>query len=181
MAYPKGNRFWEIRASHGVETLFGNPGLLAEAAGEYFEWCENNPWIKNEAIKSGDNAGQIVGIPTSRPYTIYGLCIYLDCGTTYFNNFEADLKKKPDSPLNREWAATIKKIREAIYTNKYEGGAVGAYNATIISRDLGLMEKTQISGDAENPIGGAVNIYLPVKGSTEAGFNPAIDEDDLLS
>ena len=48
MAAPKGNQFWKIRSRHGRTKLFETPELLWEAATEYFEWCEANPWNKTE-------------------------------------------------------------------------------------------------------------------------------------
>lgn len=135
MGAPLGNRFWENRSKHGRDKLFATPELLWEAACEYFEWCEENPWLKNEAIKSGERTGVLIPIPTARPYTITGLCLYLDCNTQYFNQFKKNLK---DS--DKDFSLVITRIEEIIYTQKFEGAAVGAFNPNIIARDLGLSD-----------------------------------------
>lgn len=43
-----------------------------------------------------------------------------------------------------DYAGVIKAITNIMYTNKFEGAAVGAYNANIISRDLGLADKKEV-------------------------------------
>ena len=50
MAAPKGNQFWKLHSKHGRDTLFSTPDLMWEAACEYFQWCDDNPWrvVKNK-------------------------------------------------------------------------------------------------------------------------------------
>ena len=150
-----GNKFWQQRSKHGRDKLFKTPDLLLEAASEYFQWCDDNPWIKKEAVKSGDMAGMIIDVPTQRPYTMQGICSYLDCGVNYFNQFEDSILKKEDS-LSKDFSLVITRIREAIYQQKFEGATVGAFNANIIARDLGLTDKKEIennhSGEIKNQI-----------------------------
>lgn len=139
MAAPRRNQFWKNRSKHGRDKLFTTPDLLWTAATEYFEWCDKNPWIKNEAIKSGDYAGQIVKVPTSRPYTLTGLCLYLDVNADYFRQFKENLKEN-----EQDFSWVITRIEEIIYTQKFEGAAIGAFNANIIARDLGLTDKKEL-------------------------------------
>lgn len=139
MAAPKNNKFWQLRTKHGRDKLFATPDLLWTAATEYFQWCDDNPWIKNEAIKSGDLAGEIVKIPTSRPYTMTALCLYLDVNTKYFYDFKNNLKED-----DKDFSEVITRIEETIYSQKFEGASVGAFNANIIARDLGLSDKKEL-------------------------------------
>lgn len=100
---------------------------------EYFQWCDKNPWIKKEAIKSGDYAGTLIDIPTQRPYTLEGLCLYLGISLNTFKNYQ-----------DRKGFMTVTThVREIIDANQLEGAAVGAYNANIIARKLGLAEKAE--------------------------------------
>jgi len=145
MAAPAGNTFWQLRSKHGRDKLFSSPEDLWEAACEYFEWCDDNPWIKNEAIKSGDMAGVIMKIPTQRPYTLTGLCLYLDCNAAYFRTFKAQATEK-----DKDFNTVIERIEDTIYTQKFEGATVGAFNANIISRDLGLIDKKDHTTDGES-------------------------------
>lgn len=149
MAAPIGNQFWRLRSKHGRDKLFASPELLWDAACEYFEWCDKNPWEKNEAIKSGDLAGTVMKVPTERPYTLTGLCLYLDVTSTYFFDFKEGLMdslnndKDADTQKIKDFSNIITRIEETIYTQKFEGAAVGAFNANIIARDLGLAEKKE--------------------------------------
>lgn len=143
MAAPKNNKFWELRTKHGRDKLFSTPDLLWTAATEYFQWCDDNPWIKNEAIKSGDLAGQIIKVPTSRPYTIKALCLYLGVNAQYFTDFKNGLKPN-EKDIDKDFSLVITRIEETIYTQKFEGATVGTFNANIIARDLGLTDKKEL-------------------------------------
>lgn len=135
MAAPEGNQFWKIRAKHGRDILFATAELLWEAASEYFEWCDTHPLI--EVDFRGKDADE-VRLPKKRPYTIHGLCLYLDCGTAYLRNF---------TPPNEDFKSVITRITETIYNQKFEGAASGFFNANIIARDLGLADKTEVKAD----------------------------------
>jgi len=136
VAAPEGNQFWKLRSKHGRDKLFQTPELMWEAACEYFEWCDNNPWYKNEAIKSGDLVGTTVKVPTARPYTITGFLVYIGASEQYWRTFKANDHK--------DFLAVMEEIERVIYTQKFEGAAVGAFNANIIARDLGLSDKNSM-------------------------------------
>jgi len=129
---------------------------LWEAACEYFEWCSNNPWLKIDF--KGKDADR-VEMPTERPFTMSGLCLYLNCGSAYFRSFKHDLKGKTDE-LSLEFATVIARIEEVVYTQQFEGATVGAYDSRIISRALGLAEPIRLSGDAENPVQSKLTINI---------------------
>lgn len=137
--YMIGNKFWQLRSKHGRDRLFASPELLWESACEYFEWCDNNPLIAEEAIKSGELAGTTMKVPRMRVYNIQGLTRMLDCNVDYITDFEDSLKGKTDE-LSLNFSRVIKKIREVIYQNKYEGASSGFFNPLVISRDLGLRD-----------------------------------------
>lgn len=142
-AAPKGNQFWKLRSKHGRDKLFASAPLLWEAAMEYFEWCDNNPWIKKDWV--GKDADE-VNRPTARPYTLSGLCLYLGCNSAYFRTFKAQLPEGEE-----DFNTVITRIEETLYTQKFEGAAVGAFNANIIARDLGLVDRQEnkLSGSVE--------------------------------
>lgn len=136
MAAPRGNKFWKARSKHGRDKIFATPQIMMDAAYEYFEWNSNNPWYKKEAIKSGENVGKLIDIPIERPLTLEGLCNFWDVNTVYFQQFEKSLKAND----SQDFSKVLTHIRDVIYRQKYEGGAIGTYNANIIARDLGLRE-----------------------------------------
>jgi hypothetical protein len=151
MAAPKGNQFWKIRSSHGRDKLFETPSLLLEACEHYFNWVDSHPLYKVEALRGGEKAGELIKVPTQRPYTIQGLCRYLNCNSLWFNQFERSLKDKADD-VSQDYSTIITHVREIIYQQKFEGAAIGAFNANIIARELGLREQTELMGKGGGPI-----------------------------
>lgn len=144
MTAPKGNEYWKNRSKHGRDKLFATPGLMWQAACEYFEWCNKHPWIKNDVVKGGDSAGTPLKTPTQRPFTLSGLCFYLHCNEAYFRTFK---KQLPEG--EQDFNTVISDIETIIDTQQFEGAAVGAFNANIISRKLGLTDKKEHSGHVE--------------------------------
>lgn len=136
MAAPKGNQFWKLRNKHGRDKLFASADLLWGSACEYFEWCDKNPLREDKLFAS---KGEVLreSISLMRPYTITGLCLYLGCNEKYFAQFEARLTKE-----EKDFSNVISRIRETIYTQKFEGAAVGLFSSNIIARDLGLIDRS---------------------------------------
>ena len=162
MAAPEGNQFWKIRSKHGRDKLFATPELLWEAALEYFEWCDAHPYRKPEQKKGntiipknfeGDisQLDNVIELETMRPYTMQALCLYLDCGVNYFNQFEDRLKGKEDE-LSKGFSFVITRIREIIQSRQIEGGMIGAYNPMLVSRIQGLTEKQDITSNGETVV-----------------------------
>lgn len=139
MSAPEGNQFWKQRTKHGRDKLFSDPEVFRIECEKYFQWCDDNPWVKNEAVKAGDRFGELVHVPTSRPYTIKGLCLFLNIDEGTLTNYEKD----------NGFFGVISRVKDIIYTNKFEGAIVGAYNANIISRDLGLVDKADLTTKGE--------------------------------
>lgn len=134
MAATKGNSFWKLRSKHGRDKIFLSPEVFLDAAYEYFEHCDANPWYKKEAVKSGEFTGQIIDIPTHRPYTIQGLCIFLGITEQTWLNYQNNENYK-------DFFDVFTHVRQIIENNQFEGATVGAYNAAIIARKLGLSDK----------------------------------------
>ena len=138
MPAPKGHPRW----GNPLKPKKYTPEALWEKALEYFEWCDNSPWHKNEAIKSGDMAGSIIEVPTKRPYTKEGLCVYLNISLQTLLNYE--------SAENYETHFEVTKhINNIIRANQLEGASVGAYNPSIISQLLGLVNKQSVEHSGE--------------------------------
>lgn len=137
MAAPEGNKFWLMRTKHGRDKLFESPAVLLEACLDYFEQTSQRVWEKTE-YKGADIVE--VKIPTSVPFTLSGLCIFLDIDdNTWF-------RYRKDEQYKDFWDVTTH-VEKIIYTQKFEGAVVGAYNANIIARDLGLADKTETKTD----------------------------------
>ncbi len=133
MSAPIGNQFWKLRSKHGRDKLFKSPELLWEAACEYFTATDDRKWIKTEF--NGKDAIEC-HVPTQTPYTISGLCLYLDCSREWWN--------KAKNAADDGFLQVFTRIEQIIYTQKFEGASVGAFNANIIARDLGLADKKEV-------------------------------------
>lgn len=136
--FETGNQWWRLRSKHGQDALFTDPKKLLEAAYEYFTHTDLRKWKKKDWV--GKDAMEVIR-ETETPYTITGLCLYLGVSDTWWRNF-----KKTEAYTNdSDFASVVSHIEKIIYTQKLEGAAVGAFNANIIARDLGLREKTELS------------------------------------
>lgn len=132
MAAPKGNQFWKLRSKHGRDKLFATPDLLWDAACEYFQWCDENPWcvIKN---KTKGKTKEKEETPTQRPYTLTGFLSYCGANEAYWRQFK--------QAEHEGFSTVVSRIENIIETQQLEGAIVGAFNPNIIARKLGLAEK----------------------------------------
>lgn len=162
MGAPSGNQFWKLRSKHGRDRIFATPELLWEAACEYFEWCEDNPLYEVEQARSShkpvtDKEGNTtfppatVQLPKMRPFTIQGLCLFLDVNAVWFKQFEDSLRDKADE-ISKDFSSICTRIREIIYTQKFTGAASGFLNPQIIARDLGLADKSELVGKGDTEL-----------------------------
>ena len=136
MPAPEGNQFWKQRVSHGRDLLFSSPDILWDGCKEYFEATDRRKWFKTDY--RGKDAVQ-VDIPTDTPYTITGLCLFLDIGVKTWRLYRD----------REDFIPVVTRVEQIIYTQKFEGAAVGAFNPSIIARDLGLDKEEKEEGDKE--------------------------------
>lgn len=145
-AAPKGNQFWKLRSKHGRDRLFASPQMLLEAALEYFAWCDENPWISSETTTKKTNnvttENTTKNKPTQRPYLIEGLTLYCCATLSWWRNFKANLD--PDNrPIDKDFMSVMEEIEQIVYNQQLEGATVGVFNANIIARKLGLVDKVE--------------------------------------
>lgn len=138
MAAPVGNQFWKLRATHGRDLIFSSPEILWQACIEYFEATDKRKWKRKDWV--GKDAMEVER-ETDTPYTLTGLYVFLDTSHTTWQ----DYRKRED------FVAVVTRVEQIIYTQKFEGAAVGSYNANIIARDLGLADKKEIEGSMVIP------------------------------
>ena len=160
MGAPIGNQFWKLRSKHGRDRIFQDANDMWDAACEYFQWYQDNPLKKSEAktVNIGDYQSkvEIIELPVLRPFTIEGVCHFMDVNTEYLSNFEAGLKtnKGLSEAQCKDFSLVITRIRETIKHQKFEGAAAGFFNANIIARDLGLVDKKEQNVVTEQPLFG---------------------------
>jgi DNA-packaging protein gp3 len=130
-----GNKFWLIRSSHGRNPIFASAGDLWTACVEYFEWVEENPLFEAKAF-AYEGCVTIEKLEKMRAMTIDGLVLFLDISRQTWNEY----KKLPD------FIAVTEQAENVIRSQKFGGAAAGLLNANIIARDLGLSDKTELTG-----------------------------------
>lgn len=133
MSAPENNKFWELRATHGRDLIFSSPEILWDAAKEYFETTVARPWIQEDWV--GKDAIKVER-KTTPPFTIHTLCIFLDISVQTWHDYRH----------RKDFIEVVTRIEQIIYAQKFEGATVGAYNSSIIARDLGLVDKTEELG-----------------------------------
>ncbi|WP_285011270.1 terminase small subunit [Pedobacter faecalis] len=134
---------------------------------QYFQYVDDNPWMKNEVMKSGELAGQIIQVPTARPYSEVGFCAFHNLGEKYITELSHTLLKHvkdKESKLHdeaTELSNILTQARARCRAQKFEGAAVGAFNANIIARDLGMADNQNVKHDGipETPPAKQVMIF----------------------
>jgi len=141
MAAPAGNEFWKMRSTHGRKPIFPDADTLWDAACEYFAWVEANP-LKEAQAFAYQGAVTVHELSKMRAMTISGLCIFLDISLQNWTEYR-----------EREGFSDItSRVDDIIRTQKFEGASAGLLNASIIARDLGLSEKSELSGAGGGPL-----------------------------
>lgn len=151
-----GNNQWERRSPVGAPMLFSSPALLWEAACDYFEDCNNNP-IETEDWVGKDAESVIRRKPL--PYSLSGFRVWVGASKNWWSEF----RKAREADKDEEFLGIISRIEDICFTQQYNGAAGGLYQQNIVSRALGLVEKTE--GKTE------------VSGTVKTG--PAIDYSKL--
>ena len=144
MAAPKGNKYYLLAEKPaGRPKLFKTPDDMWSAFLEYKKHNSENPFYKYEAIKSGKDTGKLVAIPVEKPLTWHGFAIYIGTWPQVLSNYKV---------AYQEFSEVFTRIDAECYEHKYSGAAANIFNATIIARDLGLKDQTDIN------VNGKVNI-----------------------
>jgi hypothetical protein len=132
MAAPKGNRFWELRSSHGRNPIFPDPEALWAACCEYFEWVEENPLLEEKVFSASEGLRR-AEIAKMRAMTMDGLCLFLDIGDSTWHDYR-----------NREdFTEVVTRAEKVMRSQKFAGAAADLLNPNIIARDLGLADKSE--------------------------------------
>lgn len=130
MAAPLGNRFWEMRSSHGRNPTFRDPEDVWSAACEYFEWVEENPLYEDKLV-TFQGVATHEPVEKMRAMTISGLCLFLDIGRSTWEGYRT----------KEGFSGIVTRVEDVIREQKFTGAAADLLNPNIIARDLGLADK----------------------------------------
>ena len=137
-----GNRFWEARSSAGQKPLFANGEALWKVCVEYFTWVEANPLWEDHLVTFQGMATH-EPVAKMRAMTLAGLCHFLDIDQRTWALWRAS---------RADLIPVITRAEAVIYEQKFSGAAADLLNANIISRDLGLADKSELTGKDGGPI-----------------------------
>ena len=140
--FAEGNRFWEARSTAGPKPKFTDGEQLWAACLEYFNWVEENPLYETKGFAFQGVVTKET-FPKMRAMTIGGLCIFLDVTHDTWIEWR---KSRPDL------SEVITRAEAIIYEQKFTGAAADLLNPNIIARDLGLADKSELSGRNGGPI-----------------------------
>ncbi len=139
---------WQFARLHSGQPPAYTPAALWDKACEYFAWCEANPWYRHDVVKvAGKNFGKQVKTSVGRPYTVSGFCIFAGISEQTFMNYTQGIGYA-------EYFGYCDQIRQIIRNQKFEGASIGAFNANLIARDLGITEKvdTNLANKDDKPL-----------------------------
>lgn len=132
--FTEGNQWWRKRAKHGRDRIIQDHEALLESAYEYFQQTDNRKWTKKDWV--GKDAFEVQR-ENETPYTKSGLCVFL--GIDGWRTIES-LKE-----VSSDFFQVVTHIENIIFTQKIEGASVGAFNASIVSRELNLQENIDLT------------------------------------
>lgn len=141
MAAPKGNKFWELRSSHGRKPIFAKPEDLWAACCEYFQWVENNPLQETKGFAFQGKVTKET-FPKMRAMTMDGLCLFLDIDQQTWANYRA----------KDDFLGVVTRAESVMRSQKFAGAAAELLNPNIIARDLGLKDGQEHTGANGGPI-----------------------------
>lgn len=142
--FKPGNDFWKRRTKFDQNALFTDPTELLNACEEYFEYTSSRAWVKEDWV--GKDAKKVER-KTQPPFTISGLCTFLGVSEAWWRQF----KSSKTYQENTAFSTVFAHVEQIIYTQKFEGAAVGAYHWAIIARDIGLKEPSDPKKDELPP------------------------------
>ena len=124
-----------------------NPEEMWALACDYFQDVDDNPYQREDYVRGGNNAGQKIYINMPRPYSWPGFERYLVQRKILvsLNRYRTNMDEAYD-----DFIPILEKIDTIMFEQKFEGAAMGVFNATIISRDLNLAEITETRHSISN-------------------------------
>jgi hypothetical protein len=122
----------------GRARLFETPEDLRNACMKYLEWAEANPLIEEKHFCA---QGQIITAEVQKPraVTITGLCIYLQIQRGTWANYR----------VSDEFDFVCEEIEDRMKQYKFENAVAGLMNSTLIIRDLGLVERSEVQHSSD--------------------------------
>ena len=111
------------------------PEALEAKFEEYVEWAKKHPLSINKV-----SAGEIIPVPTERPLTLVGFCVFADIVENTFREYERQ----------DEFFSVTTRARTAFTNSQIEGALIGAYNPNIVARLQGLADHQDVTTNGKD-------------------------------
>ena len=108
------------------------PKKLWDCFGEYIEHIDNNP-MRQHDVRGKDALD--VEIKKQIPYTLGSFCLFAGISLDTFINYAK----------NKDFLDVCTRIEQTIREQKFHGAAAGLFNHAIIARDLGLIDRSDVT------------------------------------
>lgn len=129
--FAKGNQLWRTNKMVARPFKFNSPDEFLAAVHKYFEWSDANPIQEQKVFGTGLK----MSVDHDRPLTIASACIHMGINYSTW-----------DRSRKREGFGEVIEMVESVMTEqKFAGAAVGIFNANIIARDLGMVERKKVT------------------------------------
>ena len=110
---------------------------------EYFEWCDEHPLIttKQRKKKREDTDEQMMERqPVSRPYTLDGLCLWLNIQSDW-SVFKSNYKRRKDWS---EFERVTNACEQCVRSQQVTGAMIGMYDPRLTARLNGITDKVEL-------------------------------------
>lgn len=144
MAKEQNNRLWRRYQSGKKITRppdYSDPNVLLHACIRYFEWNEQSP-LEVTKLMVVDNQLRRPKVKKPRPMTIQAMCAFLGISRRAWQMWRD----------REDLAPVVEEVEQIIFSQKFEWAAVGMFNPSLIARELGLADKSELSGPNGAPI-----------------------------
>jgi hypothetical protein len=129
-------------ARMGRPAIYSTPEELFHCCIEYFQWADENPMYEQKSSLNKFGKWETHNIPKVRPYTQAAMCYYLGIHVDTWH----DLRKREG------FREIVMEIDNVVREQKFAGAAAGFFNPVIIARDLGLVDKQEVTGANGGPV-----------------------------
>lgn len=143
MAAPKGHKFYQFNTEYpGRERKYKNARELWKAILSYFKWVEENPLLEQKCLVVNKEI-EFVEVEKVRATSVAALCRHLGIWVASWYQW----KEKEE-----EYRMVCITAEEMIRDQKFTCAAADLLNSTLISRDLGLADKHELTGAEGGPM-----------------------------
>lgn len=143
----------QIRAPHNRLKIESAEQLWAEFLA-YIEHSDANPLVEAQIFAGKGAEPQHGEVDRIRPYTLNGFCNTLGIHPGTWRQW----KKRSESAATDGDAAeelfydTMMTIESVFYDQQYQGAAIGIFQASIVQRALGLVDKKETKETGEKSV-----------------------------